>query len=147
MGFGSQKRLSRQVKSCTKMSNVRLRHSQFKDTNAFVFFYDGQLRASDGVLEIPLEKEPWVKRAWMVLGYNQKEDGTPLPKWSDVQAYMNESAESVKETPIEGADAERQPVVRNRIRSSKSEDERSVPEQRPRSSRNSRVAARREDSE
>jgi hypothetical protein len=128
------------------MSNVRLRHSQFKDTNAFVFFYDGQLRAKDGVLEVPADREPWVKRAWMVLGYNQKEDGTPLPKWSDVQAYMNESAKSVKETPIEGADAERQPDITDGLRESKSKDERSVPFTRPRSRRNSSVAKEREDS-
>jgi hypothetical protein len=129
------------------MSNVRLRHSQFKDTNAFVFFYDGQLRAKDGVLEVPADKEPWVKRAWMVLGYNQKEDGTPLPKWSDVQAYMNENAKSVKETPIEGADAERQPDSTDRVRESEQEDEGSVPVERPRSRSRSRVSAEREDSE
>jgi hypothetical protein len=129
------------------MSNVRLRHSQFKDTNAFVFFYDGQLRAKDGVLEVPADREPWVKRAWMVLGYNQKEDGTPLPKWSDVQAYMNESAKSVKETPIEGADAERQSDITDGLRESKSKDEGSVPFERPRSRRNSRVVKEREDSE
>lgn len=47
---------------------VALKHTIWKEGERAVIFYEGELTAKDGVVEVPNDKPEWIRRAW-VLGY------------------------------------------------------------------------------
>jgi hypothetical protein len=47
---------------------VALKHTVWNEGEKTVYFYEGELKAKDGVLEVPDDRPEWLRRAW-VMGY------------------------------------------------------------------------------
>lgn len=56
---------------------VALKHTIWKKGERIVHFYDGQLTAKDGVVDIPDDNEAWIRRAW-ILGYRLDTNDEPV---------------------------------------------------------------------
>lgn len=67
---------------------VTLKHFRFRDPKRIVYFYDGLAVAEEGLLSLPAEKKVWIDRAFNLLGYNQRPDGTPMFTYGDLQAEI-----------------------------------------------------------
>jgi hypothetical protein len=112
------------------MGTVRLKHGTFTSGKRIEHFYEGLLVVVDGIIEIPLDKEHWIRRCW-VSGYNRTPDGRILWNYTDVLAEIeaqskeapkpkkskaekqrveeDTTAESGERDADEGADSGRQP--------------------------------------
>lgn len=62
---------------------VKLKHCFQTSGKRIEYFYDGMAFASDGILEIPVDREPWIKRAW-ITGYWFSPSGERLWDWTQV---------------------------------------------------------------
>ena len=71
------------------MSNtVRLRHS-IHSGNRMLYFYEGEAQVKEGVVELPLDRPEWIKRAW-ILGYQyDPESGKTLTLEELVPEYVS----------------------------------------------------------
>jgi hypothetical protein len=67
---------------------VTLKHFRFRDPKRIVYFYDGFAVAENGLLELPAEKEVWIKRAFNLLGYKFTPDGRQMHSIHDLQAEV-----------------------------------------------------------
>lgn len=108
-------------------NTVRLRHGAFGG-DWTEYFYDGRLPVINQVIELPINRPEWIRRAW-VLGFRQTVDGLPV---DDLEAHVRrEQARDAKEMDAnEGADAGGLPDVEDGVRSSEQESSPRVPKRR-----------------
>jgi hypothetical protein len=111
------------------MNTVKLKHAIARHGKRVEHFYDGILMAEDGIIEIPIDREPWIKRSW-ITGYNLSPSGKRLWTWQHVLEEIQEQnaveapkpakkksapapepemIQEKKEDADEGADSGRQP--------------------------------------
>lgn len=79
------------------MSTVKLKHAIAKHGKRIEHFYDGMLPTEDGMIEVPADREHWIKRLW-VKGYNLSPSGKRLWTWRQVLEEIQEQ-NTVKQTP------------------------------------------------
>lgn len=102
------------------MQTVKLKHGVFIVGKRIEYFYEGLLPVINGIIEIPLDKEHWIRRCW-VSGYNRTPDDRILWDYTDVlKEIERQTAESGERDADEGADTGRQPETEHRVRKSKS---------------------------
>lgn len=118
------------------MNTVKLKHAIARHGNKVVHFYDGMLIAYDGIIEVPVDREHWIKRLWMT-GYNLTPSGERLWTWQQVlelaqgKPTIDEpkpTKKKKKEDADEGADSGRQPVAEDGVRQGEPTGSESIPE-------------------
>lgn len=74
---------------------VKLKHTVWNEGEKTFYFYDGELVAHDGVLEIPADKPEWIKRAW-IMGYRLDVKGKPIDSLDNLVSTEGEQDEPKK---------------------------------------------------
>lgn len=128
-------------------STIRLRHP-IRKGDWMMYFYEGELKVRDSIIEVPAKRPEWVQRAW-IMGFRTDVDGRPVndlaghvkrelardeepeptPVTVTVETVVAETAESDEEgTENEGPDAGGQPAGDDGIRSDAPEGDAGLPE-------------------
>lgn len=94
------------------------------------YFYEGECGVHYGVIELPQDPafEHWAKRAWLKGFRLDPETGVEISMDELLAMLAGESAKSAEDAG-EGTDAGRQPAGKDRVRSSKSPRDDSLPEE------------------
>lgn len=105
-------------------TTIRMKHKFFAH-DWTEYFYDGELKVTDGHIEVPVERPEWAQRLW-ILGFQEDFDGQPI---EDIFAHMQrEQARDAKEIDAsEGADAGRQPDDQDGVRTGSTQSRRGIP--------------------
>jgi hypothetical protein len=72
---------------------VKLRHLSLSEGEHVVHFYDGELTAEDGVLDVPNDRPEWVRAAW-AQGFRLDPKSGDFLTFDVVEGRMTDSAKS-----------------------------------------------------
>ena len=71
------------------VATVTLKHTTWNQGEKTFYFYDGELIAKDGVLEIPADRPEWIQRAW-IMGYRLDAEGKEVLFLNDLVSSEGE---------------------------------------------------------
>ncbi len=72
---------------------VKLLHLSLREGEHTVHFYDGELKAEDGVLDVPNDKPEWIRSAW-TQGFRLDPKDETFMTFDVVEARAADSAKS-----------------------------------------------------
>ena len=75
---------------------VKLKHLSWREGELLVPFYDGELTAHDGIIEVPSDRPEWIRGAW-VKGFRLDPKTDEFLTFDKIDPAVNESAESAGE--------------------------------------------------